>query len=204
MNFLTRITVLFYVTIILFLGCFAILYVLNVIPYQDIWDVLFVAYVDDNLRIAVGGVAVGLLLINFLLYRQFDINVSKEKIIAFDNPAGRVSVALGALEDLIQRTLTRFPEVKEGKVDIRATKRGLKAKVRLVLCSEVNIPELTVIVQDTARRKIQDIIGLDEPVNVSIYIGKILPERIKDKKSGKKEDAEERPEVRVPFQGYRA
>ena len=74
----------------------------------------------------------------------------------------------------------------------------------MVLCSEVNIPELTSIVQETAKRKIQDIIGLDEPLNVSVYISKILGDVVKEKKSSKKEDPEERSGVHVPFQGYRA
>lgn len=204
MNLFTRAAILFYVTIILFLGCFAILYVFNVLSYKDIVDLLYITYLDDNLRVAVGCIAAGLLFINFILYRQLDVNAHKEKVIAFDNPSGRVRVALVALEDLIRRTISKFPEVKESKVDIRASKRALSVKIRLILCSEVNIPELTSIVQETAKRKIQDIIGLDEPLNISIYISKILGDVVKDKKSGKKEDPEERPGVQVPFQGYRA
>ncbi len=204
MNLFTRAAILFYVTIILFLGCFAILYVLNVLSYKDIVDLLYITYLDDNLRIAVGCIAAGLLFINFILYRQLDVNAHKEKIIAFDNPSGRVRVALVALEDLIRRTISRFPEVKESKVDIRASKRILNVKIRMVLCSEVNIPELTSIVQETAKRKIQDIIGLDEPLNISVYISKILGDVVKEKRSGKKEDSEERSGVQVPFQGYRA
>lgn len=204
MNFFTRAAILFYVTIILFLGCFAILYVSNVFPYKNILDLLYIAYVDDNLRVAVGSIAVGLLFINFILYRQLDVNAHKEKIIAFDNPSGRVRVALVALEDLLRRTISRFPEVKESKVDIRALKRALNVRIRMVLCSEVNIPELTSIIQETAKRKIQDIIGLDEPLNVSVYISKILADSVKDKKSGKSEDPKERSGVPVPFQGYRA
>ena len=204
MNFFTRAAILFYVTIILFLGCFAILYVLNVLPYKDILDLLYITHIDDNLRVAVGSIAAGLLFINFILYRQLDVNAHKEKIIAFDNPSGRVRVALVALEDLLRRTISRFPEVKESKVDIRASKRALSVKIRLVLCSEVNIPELTSIVQETAKRKIQDIIGLDEPLNISVYISKILGDVVKEKRSGKKEEPGERSGVQVPFQGYRA
>lgn len=204
MSFFTRAAILFYVTIILFLGCFAILYVLNVLSYKDIVDLFYITYLDDHLRVAVGCVAAGLLFINFILYRQLDVNAHKEKIIAFDNPSGRVRVALVALEDLIRRTISRFPEVKEGKVDIRASKRALDVKIRMVLCSEANIPELTSIVQETAKRKIQDIIGLDESLNISVYISKILGDPVKDKKAGKKENFEERSGSQVPFQGYRA
>ena len=113
MSFFTRAAILFYVTIILFLGCFAVLYVLNVLSYKDIADLLYITYLDDHLRVAVGSIAVGLLFINFILYRQLDVNAHKEKIIAFDNPSGRVRVALVALEDLIRRAISRFPEVKE-------------------------------------------------------------------------------------------
>ncbi len=204
MSFFTRAAILFYVTIILFLGCFAILYVLNMLSYKDIADLLYIIYLDDNLRLAVASVAAGLLLINFVLYRQLDVNAHKEKIIAFDNPSGRVRVALVALEDLIRRTISRFPEVKESKVDIRASKRALNVRIRMVLCSEVNIPELTAIVQETAKRKIQDIIGLDEPLSVSVYISKIIEDPVKEKKTGKKENLEERPGAQIPFQGYRA
>ncbi len=204
MNLLTRMIILFYVTVVLFLGCFVILYAFHIVMYKDLSDVLYFVYNDDRLRIAVGVAAGVLLLINYFLYRQFDLNTSKEKTIAFDNPSGRVSVALSALEDLIQRSLARFPEVKEGKVDIRASKRGLRVRIRMVLYAQANIPELTTMVQAAVQEKIQDIIGLDETVHVSIDIGKILSDRIKDKKVGKKEDGQEQSEVSIPFQGYRA
>ena len=109
MNFFTRAAILFYVTIILFLGCFAILYVLNVLPYKDILDLLYITHIDDNLRVAVGSIAAGLLFINFILYRQLDVNAHKEKIIAFDNLSGRVRAVLAALEYLFRRTISRFP-----------------------------------------------------------------------------------------------
>lgn len=208
MSFFTRAAILFYVVIILFLGCSALLYVLDIpyfnIPYQDVLNLFYIIHIDYNLRVAVSCIAAGLLFINFILYRQLDVNAHKEKIIAFDNPSGRVRVALVALEDLIRRTISRFPEVKESKVDIRASKRALNVRIRLILCSEVNIPELTSIVQETSKRKIQDIIGLDEPLNISVYISKILGDPFKDKRSGKKENLEERSATQVPFQGYRA
>ena len=145
-----------------------------------------------------------MLLFNFLFYRLFSINARRERVIAFDNPSGRVSVALDALEELLRRMITKSPEIKEAKVALRASKKGLYVKIRMVLCAEVNIPEITSKVQELSRRKIQDIIGLDEPVNVTVYIGKILPDRVKEKRSSKKEEIEEKSETTIPFQGYRA
>ena len=111
---------------------------------------------------------------------------------------------MDALEELLRRMITKSPEIKEAKVALRASKKGLYVKIRMVLCAEVNIPEITSKVQELSRRKIQDIIGLDEPVNVTVYIGKILPDRVKEKRSSKKEEIEEKSETTIPFQGYRA
>src|SRR3989338_6151454 len=113
MNFFTRIVVLFYVTIVLFIGCVAVLFAVNAADLTDILNLLTVVYSDPTMRLTVGGGAFGLLLINYIFYRSFSINQSRKKIIAFDNPAGRVSLALVALEDLIRRTISRLPEVKD-------------------------------------------------------------------------------------------
>lgn len=204
MRFLTRMAVLFYVTFVLFVGCFTILYVLNYVSFQNVLLALYVIYRDQTLQWAVGGMAAALLLINYIFYQLFSVNTHREKIIAFDNPSGRVSVALAALEDLIRRTLVRLSEIKDVRVSIRASGRGLRVRIRSVLCSEVNIPEATSKVQELTRRKIQDIIGLDEPVNVSVYIGKIISECPKEKRPNKRQQDAEESEAEVPFQGYRA
>jgi uncharacterized alkaline shock family protein YloU len=204
MRFFTRIAVLLYVIFILFLGCFTMLYVFHAIDFRQVFDLLSAAYFDHSLRVILGSTAAGLLVFNFLFYRLFAINARRERVIAFDNPSGRVSVALDALEDLLRGIITKSPEIKEAKVALRASKKGLHVKIRMVLCAEVNIPEITSKVQELSRRKIQDIVGLDEPVHVTIYIGKILPERIKEKRSPKKEEVEEKSETTIPFQGYRA
>jgi len=75
--------------------------------------------------------------------------------------------------------------------------------LRLSLCAEVNIPEITARVQETVKEKIQNIVGIDEPVTVMIYIGKIfVPATTKSDSrdaGGKGNDS-----LNVPFQGYRA
>ncbi len=204
MRFLTRMAVLFYVTFVLFVGCFTILFVLNHVSLQNVLLALYAIYRDQTLQLAVGGMAGALLLINYVFYQLFSVNTHREKIIAFDNPSGRVSVALAALEDMIRRTLVRLSEIKDVRVNIRASGRGLRVRIRSVLCSEVNIPEATSKVQELTRKKIQDIIGLDEPVNVSVYIGKIISECPKEKRPNKRQQDEEGSEADVPFQGYRA
>jgi len=203
MKFFTRVAVLFYVSLVMVVCCLVSLFLLNMVSLQDTFILLQVIYTDESLQTIVAGVVCVLLLINYLVYRGFSVNTRKEKIIAFDNPSGRVSVSLFALEDLVKRMLAKMSEVKEARSGITVSKKGLYVKIRITLCSEVNIPEITSRVQEMVKSKIQDTIGIDEPVNVAIYVGKIIPMNIKDKREDKEEE-QEKLETNIPFQGYRA
>ena len=204
MKFLTRIAVLFYVTLIMFLSSFILLFVLNYIDMQNIVHLFTVIYYDEALRMAFAGGACALLFLNFIFYRAFTVNIHKEKTIAFDNPAGRVSVSLVAIEELTKRVISRTPEVREVKSKISVSKKGLQIKIKLILRAEGSIPEVTSRVQELVKRKIQDTIGLDEAIEVAIYVGKILPDQGKEKRPSKKEEPQKEPQRNVPFQGYRA
>ncbi len=199
MKLLTHLAVLFYVTIILFLGCFLLLFAFNAIDFPYLVKILKVSYTDHNLRIILGILGVVILVKNFIYAQAISDRKQREKTIAFDNPSGRVTVSLMAMEDLVRRVTLRSPEVKDIKTNIIATKRGLDVSARLTLQSDVNIPDITSNLQETIKRKIQDTIGLEEPVNVRIHVMKIAVDDLKAKISEKKTA-----ERSMPFQGYRA
>jgi len=202
--FLKRLMVLFYVTIVLFISGFMLYFALNIVPFGDFVRYSEMLYQDHDLRWLTGILAGIMLLCNLFFYRYFSVNVHRDKVIAFDNPSGRVSVSLLAMEELIKRMLIRRPEVKDSRVKITASKKGLDVKIRLIIKAEANIPDLTFKIQDIVKRKIQDTIGLEEPINVAIYVGKILPEKIKGTKDETKPPEEDQAPPPVPFQGYRA
>ena len=203
-KFLTRMAVLFYVTLILFLSSFILLFVLNYLDIKSVMNLLTVIYHDEAMRMAYALGACVLLFLNFIFYRTFTVNVHKEKTIAFDNPAGRVSVSLGAIEELTKRVISRTSEVREVKSKISVSKKGLLIKIKLILRAEGSIPEVTSRVQELVKRKVQDAIGLDEPIEVAIFVGKILPDQGKEKLPPKKEEPQKESPQNVPFQGYRA
>ena len=201
MNFLRRCASIFYMTVVMFVGCFLLLVSLKWIKLGSLVAVLQAVYSEDRLRLIVGVVGGVLLVKNFLYYQLFSISMGR-KIIAFDNPSGRVSVSLAAIEDLIRRTLSRTPEVKEAKSSVVGWKKGLRVTIRLILRSERNLPDLTSRIQDLVQTKIHDMIGINEPVNVTVYVSKIIPDRDGDKSSDKGQ--EEKLEPHIPFHGYRA
>src|SRR6185503_15365199 len=97
--FLKRLMVLFYVTIVLFIAGFFLYFALNVVRFEDVVMYSEKIYTDNDLRLLLGILAGIMLLCNLFFYRYFSVNVHRDKVIAFDNPSGRVSVSLLAMED---------------------------------------------------------------------------------------------------------
>lgn len=208
MRIVSHLAVLFYVTMTMFLGVFLLLFVSHGLPqlypinYTDILALVSVAFLDTKLRLILAAIAVGMIFINYIFMKAIADDHQRERTIAFDNPGGRVSVSLSALEDLTRRVIGYESDVKESRAYIRARKKTIDIAVRLVLNADVNIPDLTARLQDLVRRKIQDIIGLEETVNVRMHVAKISSPERKQKRGRDGEGGAEEPVV--PFQGYRA
>jgi uncharacterized alkaline shock family protein YloU len=143
--------------------------------------------------------AIGIMFMSFLLAKLIYGRRQMEHTIAFENPNGRVTVSLTALEDLIKRLIVQMPEVKEIRPYMIATRKGLEVDIKLVLRHEVNIPELTARFQDLVRRKIEEAIGAEGKINIRVHVIKISLEDIKSKKKEEFQIPNQ-----APFHGYRA
>ena len=206
MRFWTRLAVVYYVTTILMVGTFLVVFVLNWIDFHSVVALLSLIYTDSKMRLIFGIIGGALLFKNFIFAQVITENQQREKTIAFDNPAGRVSVSLIAMEDLVRRVMLRVPEVKEVKPNIVASKKGaLSVGIRLTLKSDVNIPETTAALQEMVKRKIQETIGIEENVVVRIDVIRISGEEVRARRSKGDEDNDDlsRPRPIIPFQGYR-
>ncbi len=199
MSFIQRMLVLLYVSLVLFLSCLILMVIFGPVDLNQINFFFYTITHVENLRITWAIIAWALIVINFVFFKVYTVNVHRDKTIAFDNPSGRVVVSLFALEDLIRRTITKNSIVRESKASIIATGKGLQIKVKVTLQADVNIPELASEIQTLIVKKVQDVIGIAEPINVSIIVGKIVSDPVKDK-SGPGDKLE----PNIPFQGYRA
>jgi uncharacterized alkaline shock family protein YloU len=204
MKFLLRVGAFIYVSLVLSISCLILFYVFGIFEIQYVLDYISIYQLTEEYQLAVG-IAVGLLtLLTVVFYRVFLMNIQQDKVIAFDNPSGRVSVSLLALEDLIKRKIKKVYEVRDVKTKIRAAgRKGLQVKIMLIMRAEGHIPDITANVQDIVKNKIQDVIGLDEDVNIYVYIGKIIPDEVHTRRE-QEEKEEDKTEPNIPFQGYRA
>ncbi len=203
MRLFTRFAILFYVAVIsIVCGCI-ILFATRTIQLDEVFHYLILIYEDPVINLITIGSSLLVVLFSFLFARIVYGSQQKEKNIAFDNPSGRVSVSLGAVEDLVRRMIQKVEEVKEVRPSIIASKKGIEIESRLVLRSDVNIPQMTSRLQDMVKNKIQEILGIEESVHVRIHIVKIINEQPKAKAKKKIEEKKEEEEPAVPFQGYR-
>ena len=225
MNFFQRLGLFFYVSFVAYVCFFWILLVDDrVLHYEDYGTFLEFVFSSAYLPNLIMLTAVFVMLLNLLFYCLISTSVKRDRVISFDNPNGRVSVSLFALEDLVKRTILQFEEIKDNRPSINVASKVLRVKVPIVLKSDVQIPEVTSRVQAEVLRRIRDTIGGSQKIDISVYVSKINLKRAQrvnksvpkkpsqppvqkaepEKKSGNTDSIDDTPDGPVvPFQGYK-
>ena len=195
---MTRLAIIFYVSILWVTSIVVMLFVLHAFDFFTVQNLLLLVYTDRKLRMIVFAISCGIVFISFLLENLIYGRRRMERTIAFDNPSGQVTVSLSALEDLIRSLTSQLPEIKEIKPFLMANKKGIDAQIKLVLRSHANIPDLTVKLQDVIRRKIEESIGMEGKITIRVHVAKMVLEEGKFKRGVDVEQPQ------VPFHGYRS
>lgn len=154
---------------------------------------------NQNSRIILGLSGALLILISYSFAQIILGKFQRERTIAFATSSGQVTISLSAVEDLVRRLAGVIPEVKELRPNVVANKKGIIVDMRVVLRSEANIPELTSRLQDIAKSKIQEVLGLEEQIIIKIHVAKIAHD---DKDNRKKKDSDKEDYSTIPFSGY--
>jgi len=202
MRFFSTIGVLFYTLVLSMLGGLIIGFTLHLVKLEQVIVLLTTSYADVNLRIVVGLTGLLLIFISTSFAQLILGRFQKEKTIAFTNPSGQVSVSLSAVEDLVQRLAAHLPEVKEVRPDVVVNKKGIQVELRIVLKSEVNIPDFTLRMQEMIKGRVQDILGVEEEVNVRIHIAKIISKKDEKRRDEPEPPSSDSEHPTVPFKGY--
>ena len=188
MRFIGGLTLFFYTLVFLLLGGLFISISLNLVTQESITEILNTVYVTTNVRLVLGITGIILIFISVMVVQITMGKIKREKTIAFENPDGQVTISLTAIEDFIKRALKLLPEVKELKPNVRASKKGIAIVNRVVLFSDINIPETTEKIQNIVKTRVQDMLGVEEPINIKVHVVKIVhkEEHIKEPKKDEK------------------
>ena len=199
MKFFTVLGILFYAGVIIITGLALIVLSLNLLLPQDINNLLVYVQNSQNSRVIIGFSGLLLILVSFSFAQIILGRFQREKTIAFSTSSGQVTISLSAVEDLIRRLGGIIPEIKELRPNVVANKKGIIVDMRVVLRSEANIPELTSRLQEIAKSKIQEVLGLEEQIIIRIHVAKIAHD---EKDNRKKRDYDREDKSAIPFSGY--
>lgn len=197
MKILSKISMLFFLVLFIAVGLFLVAVGLKLIPSESILNALDYIYAARDLRIGIFGVGALLIFISVAAYQFTIVRIHQQKNIAFNNPDGQVSISLSAIEEFIRRIGSSLPEVKDLKADCIATKKGIDISTKIIFWSDTNIPEVTEKIQSLIKTRVQEMLGIDEPIIVKVHVTKIANrEEAKISKKGK-----EKEDVSIPFRG---
>ncbi|MBI5144035.1 MAG: alkaline shock response membrane anchor protein AmaP [Candidatus Omnitrophica bacterium] len=188
MRFISGLTLFFYTLVFFLLGGLFIIISLNIIPQSSIEEILGTIYATTNIRLILGITGILFIFISLMVIQIAMGKIQREKTIAFENPDGQVTISLTAIEDFIKRSLKQIPEVKELRPNVRATKKGITIINKVILFSDINIPETTEKIQHIVKTRVQDMLGVEEPINIRVHVVKIVhkEEQSKDLKKQEK------------------
>lgn len=173
MRIFSGLVLFFYTVIFLLIGGLLIAISLNLVLQEQIIEVLNNAYAAPNIRLTIGLVGILLVFICIMVVQVTVGKIQREKTIAFENPDGQVTISLSAIEDFIRKALKQLPEVKELRPNVRAGKKGITILTRVTLFSDINIPEITEKIQNIVKTNVQDMLGVEEPINIKVHVVKI-------------------------------
>jgi uncharacterized alkaline shock family protein YloU len=145
-------------------------------------------YSNTDVRLILGITGCLLIFISIMVVQITVGILHKEKTIAFENPDGRVTISLTAIEDFIKRSMKQLPEIKESRPSVRAGKKGITIMNRVVLFSDANIPDTTEKIQGMVKTRVQEMLGVEEPVDIQVNVIKIVHKEDKTREFKKPED----------------
>lgn len=200
MKIFTILGIIFYATILILIGVVLIVFSSNLLQAQDINDLIAYLQHLPNAKLFAFLAGALLIVVSFSVANFILGGFQREKTIAFTTSSGEVTIALSAVEDLLKQLSSILPEIKELRPNVVASKRGILVDLKVVLRSHANLPELTARLQDLAKSKLQEVLGVEEEIIVKIHITKIIAREDKDKDKKRKDIETDRPAI--PFGGY--
>ncbi len=188
-------SIIFYTIIFIIIGVIFIAVSLEFITIDQI-KAFYDAY---SLKTSVGLTGVVFILVALLITHFTFGGIQRERTIAFNTPDGQVVISLSAIENFVKKLADHLPEIKDLRSGVVASKKGVSISARVTLWSDANIPDVTEKIQGIIKNKVQDMLGIEEPITTKVHVAKIVSRE--SSKSKKQREAEE-PSPQPPYRSF--
>ncbi|MBL7084734.1 MAG: alkaline shock response membrane anchor protein AmaP [Candidatus Omnitrophica bacterium] len=181
------------------IGGLLVAFSFSLFTLADLTNLLTQTFQVQNIHLIIAGIGLFLIIASISTAQITLGKMQREKTIAFNNPDGQVTVSLSAIEDFIKRLSSSMTEIRDLRSNVIAGKKGIEINARVSLWADVNIPQITETIQVIIKNRIQEMLGIEEPIMVRMHVGKIVQkEKMRAKK---KEKQEQEIEEATPFRG---
>lgn len=119
-------------------------------------------------------IGAGMVLFGIIVIFAAVQSVRPEHSISIQNPEGEVRIALNAIEELIRKAVLKIDGVKEFNPKVVGGKRGIEVMSRASVEASVNIPQVTMKIQEVVKAQVKGILGVDEVGPIRTHINKIV------------------------------
>ncbi|HAG08689.1 MAG TPA: alkaline shock response membrane anchor protein AmaP [Desulfotomaculum sp.] len=142
-------------------------------PYFLLWE--------NNLLLDSRGVFIFLGLFILIGIRLFWVSIKperKKQIIVQEGALGKVRIAIPAIENLVEKTVAQNSGVREIKAQVTTVPQGIGIKMRATVTPDVQIPEISKVIQEKVKEKVLEITGITVQ-EVSILISSIAAKKLR-------------------------
>ncbi|MFA6636090.1 MAG: alkaline shock response membrane anchor protein AmaP [Candidatus Omnitrophota bacterium] len=174
MFFLKKLAGLVYFIIMVVSGSVFIAIALDTVSSALLAEIVDNIRGDINARVTLGVVGVIIAGTGFLALVKSRKNRRSDRLITFQNPDGEVTVSISAIENFVQRVARDIPGISDAKAAVKVGKKGIMIRSYVAVSAGTNIPAATENIQLTVKSKVQDMLGVEEKITVTMHITKIL------------------------------
>ena len=153
----------------------------QMVPEAQVREWVGLAYENSANLLIVGLSGVVLILIVLSGIYSFFRKLREKKGVTFANPDGQVKITLLAIEDFIRRSVSEIKEVKYLKPKAEVRKKGVRILNKVTLWSGANLPEVSNNIQSLIRKRLEEILGIENIDSVNVFVTKIMPRKKKAK-----------------------
>jgi len=147
----------------------------------------------DKITATLGGQIVftvigGLFLVTgaILTYRM-EKALRKKRTVTFQNSDGEVMVSISAIEDYVRKIAKNIPEIRDIKSSVDVSRKGINIIAAVSISAGTNIPNITEKIQMEVKNKIQDMLGVEEKMNIKIFVRKIARQDAQNERGQREE-----------------
>lgn len=153
----------------------------RMVPEAQMMEWIGLAYENSVNLLIVGLTGAVLILIVLSGIYSFFRKLREKKGVTFANPEGQVKITLLAIEDFIRRSVSEIKEVKNLKPKAEVRKKGIRILNKVTLWSGANLPEVSNNIQSMIRKRLEEMLGIENIDSVNVFVTKIIPRKKKAK-----------------------